>query len=254
MADRCLPYTSLRAGAELRLFCLPYAGGGASLYRDWPDELPEWVDVRPVQLPGRENRADEPALTSIDALAERLADELTPHLDDTPFALFGHSMGALLAYELAARLEARSERTGPIALLVAGHRPPHLPDHLAPLYDLPDKEFLAGVFALDGTSDELLAEPEVVQALLPLLRADFTAVDTYVHRLTEAVRCPVTVFTASADPTVIPGQMSRWSDVTERPPRVRTLPGGHFFVTTHRSLVTGMVATELHRALRAVRA
>jgi surfactin synthase thioesterase subunit len=247
--DRCLPYARPVDGAELRLFCLPYAGGGATIYRDWTGELPTWVDVLPVQLPGREHRADEEPVRSIASLADQLADELEPYLEDVPYALFGHSMGALLAYELTVRLE-RSAATGPAVLLAAGHRPPHLPDHLPALYELPDGEFLEAIFALDGTPKELIGDPEIMHALLPLLRADFTAVDTYAHQQSQAMRCPVTVFTGAADPTVEADQLGRWSELCETAARVRTLPGGHFFLNTHRSLLTGMVATELHRVVR----
>ena len=172
-------------------------------------------------------------------------------MSDVPYALFGHSMGALLAYELTLRLE-RSGPVGPAILLVAGHRPPHVPDHLPAIYELPDDEFLEAVFALDGTPAELVGDAELARALLPLLRADFTAVDTYAHVPSRPVECPVTVLTGTSDPTVRAADLDRWSELCEAPARVRRLPGGHFFLHDHRSLLCGMVATELHRAVRRV--
>jgi medium-chain acyl-[acyl-carrier-protein] hydrolase len=150
--------------AQVRLFCLPFAGGGASIFRTWGRALPPTVEVCPVQLPGRENRLREPPYTDIQALAERLANQIHPYAQK-PFALFGHSMGALLAFELTRTLR-RQDGPMPRALFLSAHRAAHLPLRRQPLHGLPDPEFIQGVRRLGGTPAGVFEHKELLEITL----------------------------------------------------------------------------------------
>ncbi|HEY1379547.1 MAG TPA: thioesterase domain-containing protein, partial [Gemmataceae bacterium] len=170
--DRWLAYVRPRPLASVRLFCFPYAGGGASVFRGWADGLPSAVEVCPVQMPGRETRFREPAFTRLPLLIEALAESLYPHLD-RPFAFFGHSLGALVAFELARRLR-RDGSPEPQHLFVSGSGAPQARDHSgAVIHTRPADEFWQEVGRLNGTPAEVLTDGELRDLLLPTLRADF---------------------------------------------------------------------------------
>lgn len=163
--------------AILRLLCFPYAGGGANIFRTWQDNLPTTVEVCPVQLPGRERRLLEPPFTDLRFLVEAAARALLLYLD-RPFAFFGHSMGATISFELARHLR-QEKNVKPVHLFVSGRRAPQLPERHASTYDLPGAEFLEELRRLKGTPKEVLEHPELMELMLPLLRADFELIQTY---------------------------------------------------------------------------
>ncbi|MFD6161631.1 acyltransferase domain-containing protein [Nocardia sp. NPDC060256] len=231
-----------RRSARVRLFCFPHSGGGASVFRGWPQELPGWVDVLPVLLPGREERADEPPPTDLDELADAIADAIRPHLDG-PYALFGHSLGGLLAYQVALRLD-----RAPVALLVAGLSAPH---RLAPepMHELSDDDLLDRIFEMGGTPVELRDERDLLRSALPALRADVTMFCTYRHRPAAPVACPIVVFSGRDDALAAPDDADAWGELAEKTVRTSELPGGHFFVRTHRRELTRMITAELRRCL-----
>jgi surfactin synthase thioesterase subunit len=229
--------------ARLRLVCLPYAGAGASLFHRWIAALAPGIDVRPVQLPGRENRVHEPALTSVDALVAELADVLVPWLD-RPYALFGASMGTLIAFELARTL-AVAPVGPPAKLLVAAHRGPRLPDPGPTLHHLPDATFLQELRRLHGTPDDVLTHPELRALLLPLLRADFTLCETYRYEPGPPLPCPIVAFGGQDDREVSRQDLAGWREETRGAFTLRMMPGGHFFVQTAREAVLAAVAEEL---------
>lgn len=231
--------------AALRLLCVPYAGGGVHVFRGWADALPEAVEVCAVELPGRGARLREPPCPGLVPLVEALADGLRPHLD-RPFALFGHSMGGLLCFELARELRRRSA-PGPVRLLVSAHRPPQAPIADAPIHALPEPEFLAELRRLNGTPDEVLASRELMDLLLPALRADFEACETYTYSPEPPLGCPITVFGGWEDVRVEPESLDGWRDQTTAEFSVRMLSGGHFFVHTERDLLVAELARELSR-------
>jgi medium-chain acyl-[acyl-carrier-protein] hydrolase len=238
--------TSPRPVSGLRLICLPPAGGGASRYREWPTYLPDHVEVLPVQLPGRENRFHEPAIDSMELLVGRLVEEVSSHLD-RPFAFFGHSMGALLAFELIKRL--RPMRLEPVHFFVSGCRAPHLPRSRSPdRHVLPDREFMAAVQALNGIPPELLENPEFTDLVLPTLRSDFTLVETYVFRPERALDCAISAFGGLRDNEVIRDELEAWSCHTTGSFKVHMLPGDHFFVDSARASLLRLLTKELdHR-------
>jgi surfactin synthase thioesterase subunit len=234
-----------RPGAGLRLICLPPAGGGASRYRDWSAHLPDDVEVVSVQLPGRENRFAEPAIESMEQLVGPLLAGLAGYLIP-PFALFGHSMGALIAFALAHRMRQRG--MAPVVLFASGCRAPHLPSRSPAWHTLPDREFLAVIRGLGGIPPELLAERQFLDAMLPTLRSDCTLIETYLARPQTPLSCPVSVFGGLRDGEVPPEDLQAWSHHTTGPFRVHLLPGDHFFVNSARSALLRLVASELRSA------
>ena len=231
--------------ARLRLFCLAHAGGGASMFRGWADSLPPEVEVCPVQLPGRENRIMEPPFDRLEPLVQALADAMDPYLS-LPFALFGHSNGALIAFELARTLRARG-RPGPVHLFASGRRAPDLPADRPPTHHLPEAEFLADLQELGGIPAELLEHRELLSLLVPTLRADVAIHETYVCAEQTPLACPITAYGGLSDPKVRRPQLEAWARHTAGPFVVRMFPGGHFYLHDDRPLLLRTLSTDLHR-------
>lgn len=235
--------------ADLRLFCFPYAGVGASCYRAWPALLPPEFELCAVQLPGREGRLREPPFRSLSELADAAAAGLEPHLD-RPYAFFGHSMGALVAFEVARRLRWVG-RTGPRWLFASGRRGPRVPDRDPPIAHLPDAEFVAAIRRrYDGIPDQVLEHRELLELLLPGLRVDIAALETYVYRPGEPLDCPLTVFGGVADATTRE-DLDAWRAETRGAFELEMLPGGHFFVQDARPQVVERVVATLRGVLAA---
>ena len=240
-----LAFTRHSPAATVRLFCFPYAGGRAAVYRDWSHALPPTVDVCPVELPGRGVRASEPPFTRLTDLVPDLAAGLEPHLD-RPFALFGHSVGGLIAFELARWLR-RTNGLRPEYLFVSSHRAPHLPYHGRLTSSLSQLELLAHLQRLGGTPTELLREPELLQRMLPVLQADsaLTQTNTYTHQA--PLECPLLVFGGWDDPLVGRDQLEAWAEHTTASCGVRMFPGAHFYINTHRTRLLSTIGSELER-------
>lgn len=241
-----VPTASDGVEPALRLFCFPHAGGGTGLFHPWRALLGPEVDVCPVLLPGRESRLREPPAHRVEDLTGPLLDALLP-LIDRPYALFGHSMGTIMAFELAQRLSALHWRR-PAALIVSGRRAPHLPARHPPRSSLPDDEFLAAVATLGGTPSSVLAQPDLVRLFLPTLRADFALTEAYGVPADAAVlRCPVTVLLGEQDVEVDDREGAAWSVWTGAEFELNKFSGGHFFLADGRR----DVITALRRALAA---
>lgn len=219
------PAPALDPGA-IQLFCLPHAGAGASAYRDWPALLAPGIEAIPVQLPGRESRHREPALHSAVRLAAELEGPVARRAG-AHYAFFGHSMGALLSYELAYLLSELGEP--PKHLFVSGLGAPHLPPEGPRLHDLPDDELLSVVAKLEGTSPEVLAQPELVQLLLPLLRADLQVWETYTPREDPVLQVPITAMGGRRDRGVGLDRLRAWGTLTSADFHLAVFDGGHFY-------------------------
>lgn len=230
------------AGAALRLFCLPYAGGGASIYGGWGATLPAAISVCPVEIPGRGRRFRERAVPALPVLAERLAAELAPYLD-RPFAFFGHSMGAIIAYELTRKLVERGLRAE--RLLASGRRAPQCPGRAEPLHPLPEAAFVERLRGLDGTPEAVLADPELMELMLPVLRADFTLCESYRHAGPAPLACPVSAFGGLADESVRRDELLAWAEVSGGPFRLRMFEGGHFFLNQAGAPLRAALCEEL---------
>jgi medium-chain acyl-[acyl-carrier-protein] hydrolase len=235
--------------AAVRLFCFPYAGGGSMIYRAWLRDLPPSIDAIPARLPGREARLNEVPLKRIEPLADALCEAMRPLLD-RPFALFGHSMGAKLAFEVARRLSAAGFE--PLHLFVSGARGPQAPGTDASVYNLPEPEFIEKLRELNGTPNEVLEHPELIRLLIPLLRADFESVHTYRYQAGLMLGCPITAYGGLKDRDVSSEHLSAWRKETAASFVQRMLPGDHFFINTERQLLIQSVSQELQRQLRRV--
>ena len=214
--------------ARLRLFCFPYAGAGAVIFRTWSDDLPGDVEVCPVQLPGRGTRLMEPPFTQLPPLVEALAEALVPLLDK-PFAFFGHSLGALVSFELARRLRSQYG-VHPARLFVSASRAPQVPHRGPPAHTLPEKDFLAELQRLNGTPSELLEHEELMEIMLPLLRADFAVYETYVYSTELPLNCPISAFGGLQDRNVNNSDLEAWRAQTSGSFSLRMFPGDHFFL------------------------
>jgi medium-chain acyl-[acyl-carrier-protein] hydrolase len=201
------------------------------------------VEVCPVQLPGRESRLREPPLTRLEPLVPALLEGLSPFLD-LPFAFFGHSMGALIAFELAHEL-ARRGASGPRHLFVSARRAPRLPSREGPIANLPEPEFLVHLRELNGTPEEVLAHAELMELLLPLLRADFALHESFVYRAAEPLAVGISAFGGLADPDVTREDLAGWREETRGSFGLRMLPGDHFFIHSATAMITEAVARDL---------
>jgi medium-chain acyl-[acyl-carrier-protein] hydrolase len=241
--DRWVVRISSGSEPRVRLFCFPYAGGGTVTYRSWGRLLTPNVEVFAMQLPGREQRLSEPPIHSSGEMTNLLV-EVLQHFVDIPFALFGHSMGAVLAYETARRLLTETGRQ-PYRLFVSGHRAPHLPYPRRPSHGLPDAEFIAEVRALNGSAPEVFEHAELLEILLPMMRADFELSETYTELPGPLLSCPLIAFGGDADASVPRAEVEAWRNVTSGRFRPVVLPGNHFFINTARERVLDIVASEL---------
>lgn len=232
----------------MRLFCFPYAGGTALVYRTWAQKLPANMEVVAIQLPGRATRMHEPLVTKLSDLVEPLARAIAPFIDE-PFAFFGHSMGSLIAFELA-RFFRREGRPLPLHMFVSGRSAPQLNSEHPPLYDLPKSELLEEVQQLEGTPREVLEHPELMELMLPILRADFSICGTYEYTEEAPLACPFTVFGGLEDHEISRRQLEAWREQTSATFTLRMFPGNHFFIHTNETLLLNLVATQLDHLKR----
>jgi medium-chain acyl-[acyl-carrier-protein] hydrolase len=242
-----LPALRHRPQAQARLFCFPYAGGSVASYVEWADRLPQTIDVRPVQVPGRWNRSHEPPLTRPEDIVNALLPVLLPLLD-RPFVMFGHSMGALLAFEMTRTLR-RGKHPLPAHLFVSGRRAPQIPDLDLPSADLPDAEFIAELRKFNGTPDEVLESAELMALVLPSLRADFAVCRAYAYESEPPLALPITVTSGEDDDESEPGYLEAWREQTTGRCEVRTYPGDHFYLRAATGSLIELVHEALHRAL-----
>lgn len=242
------PRRNPRAG--LKLFCVPYAGGSARIYRDWPDHLPLGVEVQAVQLPGRGARMAEPPFTSLALLIDDLSAAMRPLLD-RPFALFGHSMGAMISFELARQLR-RERGAEPAHLFVSGRRAPHLPRTEPITYNLPDDEFIRELARLNGTSREVLEHLELMQLMIPHLKADFALSQCYSYAPEPPLGSPLTAFGGLEEKDITREEMEAWREHTTGAFKVRMFPGDHFFLHSSQSLLLQILSRELSSLLKGI--
>ncbi|HEX2282231.1 MAG TPA: alpha/beta fold hydrolase [Thermomicrobiales bacterium] len=235
-----------RSSARLRLFCLPYAGGGTVSYRSWAQNLSPDIELCLVQLPGREARMRETPYTDLGALVSDLTEELDPLLD-LPYALFGHSMGAVIAFALTGHLRTVGLPM-PRQLFVSGRRAPQIPDRDAPLHTLPDAAFVAAlVHRYNAIPQVLLQDADLLRLFLPTLRADFTMIETYPYVDAPPLDCAITAFGGWEDGRATQADLSAWRDQTRGDFTLRMFPGGHFFIQTCQEALVAAIGESLVR-------
>lgn len=237
-----------KSAARGRLFCFPHAGGGASAFRTWSLEMPPDLELCPVQLPGRESRLTEQLPSSLGLLIQKLTQGLRPYFD-RPFALFGHSMGALLVFEFARALR-RQRLVEPIHVFISGHRAPHLPDRHAPIHALARPALINRIRIFGGTPEEVWASEELRSLILPAIRADLHLCETYRYVPEAPLTCPLAAYCGRNDPYVDREELAAWRDHTSAEFSLRLLPGDHFYLRAERQRLVHDVVGRVKQALQ----
>ena len=228
--------------STMRLVCLPHAGGSANAFRPLSAALGASVEVLAVQYPGRHDRFIEPPLTDIHRIADDIAGDAVLWADQ-PWAIFGHSMGALVGFEVARRLGC-----GPTHLFVSGHQAPDLPRKRGqdrPIHQLDNAGLIAELQLLNSAEVAALEHPEIQQLLLPTVRADYQAVETYKFEEGPALRMPISAYVGDADPLVDPIDAGEWRRFTAGAFRLEVFPGDHFYLQGNESTLAQAIARHL---------
>lgn len=232
------------AAATMRLFCFAHAGGGASTYRLWASSSPAHVELLGVQLPGREGRWKEPRFRAVTEAVPQLVQGLAPWLD-RPYAFFGHSLGALLAFETAVALRDAGMRS-PVHVFVSAHRAPHRDNPHPPMRQMADDAFIQEMRQrYGGVPQAVLDSPELLALMLPCLRDDFTMFETYQHRTRTPLATPITALGGTADRFVTGEELADWKRHTTGGFAFHHLPGDHFYLQDGRDRVLGLIAAAL---------
>jgi medium-chain acyl-[acyl-carrier-protein] hydrolase len=238
--DRWLSYTNVAADGRTNVFCLPFAGGGASFYRAWM----RWtasIALCPLQPPGREERFVETPFDSMEPFVRAATDALLPHLSH-PYALFGHSMGALVSFEIMRALRERGAPL-PMHLFVSGAPAPQLASAVTPIFDLPEERFFVAVKRYGGLPEEVMQSRELLDLLIPRLRADLAVTGTYVYAPQPPFDVPITAFAGIGDHIVLPSLVEGWGAQSVGAFQFERFAGGHFFITEHaREIVLKLAA------------
>ena len=235
---------SSHSSPKVRLFCFPYAGGSSRIFREWHDWCGPEVELVAVELPGRGFNSRSPVINDMSTMIERILPVIDPLLD-RPFALFGHSMGALISFELSRALRASGRKT-PLRLFVSGMRAPHLRGGYQ-IHSLPDKEFIEALRTLNGTPAELLSDSSLLEMFVPTLRADLHLSETYQFIPGTPLQHPITVFGGINDVTTPSERLREWQRHTRSSCTVRLLEGDHFFINQNAHLVAASILKSLGR-------
>lgn len=225
----------------MKLICFPFAGGGSLAYRNWGRDL--GVEVVAAALPGREARHADPMPTHMAPLVADLTTRLAGETKGQ-YALFGHSMGANIAYAVARELEHRGT-VGPRCLIVSGCSAPHVPPRLPPIHGLPDPALVKELRDYGGTPQAVLDEPELLAYFLPMLRADLTVNETYAATASETVATPIVAIGGSKDAYVTHDELTAWAALTTRGCETHVIDGGHFFIQDQRAELLALVREAL---------
>jgi medium-chain acyl-[acyl-carrier-protein] hydrolase len=233
-------------GATFRLICFPCAGGNAASYSAWAAALPSSVELFALQLPGRAERFREPPITERTRLMREVA-AAARRLLDRPTVFFGHSLGALLSFELARQLRNQGEQL-PRRLIVAGRGAPQIPDRDPPIHQLPDDAFIAELQSLGGMPDEVVANRELLELLLPAIRADIFLHESYIYTSEPPLACPITALGGLQDDEVPIDDLRAWQDQTAAAFDLHMFEGGHFFVHAERHDIIRIAIGSLMRS------
>lgn len=233
--------------ANLRLFCFPYAGGKAQIFRTWSEALPDQIEVCPIELPGRGRRWGETPFKQLPLLIEAIANAIAPLLN-RPYALFGHSIGALIAFELA-RFLRQQNSSEPVNLFVSSRRAPQLQNSDTHSHTLPDDALIRKLCWLKGIPQNALDDPELMQLWLPILRADLAIGETYTYVPQRPLSCPIIAFGGRQDPAIRRGGLHQWREQTTGKFAKYLFRGNHFFLHSAQPLLLKQLARVLQEEI-----
>lgn len=229
----------------MRLFCFPFGGGGASVFHGWIEAVGPGIEIRALQLPGRETRYSEPRVKDLEYLVEETAQAIHEYRDK-PFAIFGYSFGALLAFEVSRELR-RQGMAMPVHLLIAACQAPQIPDAYPPISMLGDREFVQQVEDLYEPQGEAWNHLELRNFLLPILRDDISACESYIYREEAPLSCPIDVFAGEQDRSISVGSTRHWAEQSTSTINHHVFPGGHFFIDNSADEIIALVSSALNQ-------
>lgn len=226
---------------KIKLFCIPYAGGSAMVYLTWKKHLHNRIELVPVELAGRGRRFSEPLYRSAEEAVEDIFNRISGELESSPYALFGHSMGSLLAYELTRKILA-SKLQEPLHVFFSGRHPPYAPGEKKGLHLLPDEEFIAEFYKLGGINEELLKNKELLDIFVPIIRADYRIVEEHIHKGDiPKLNSNISALNGKNDTFIVNKDISRWKECTNKNCRFYEFNDGHFFINSYREEVTSVI-------------
>ena len=226
---------------KIKLFCLPFAGGSAMNYMSWKKYLDDRIELKPIELSGRGKRFNEPLYSGAEDAVNDIYNRISGEFDGTPYAVFGHSMGTLLAYELISKI---IEQIGqePVHVFFSGRFPPFLEENKRSVHTYPDKELIDEINELGGTNKEVLENPELVNLFLPVIRSDYKLVETYKHdRDILKLNCDISVLNGKQDNYVKEQDARRWQECTNKGFSFYEFDDGHFFINTYKEDVIDLI-------------
>lgn len=227
---------------EIRMFCFPYAGAGGSIFKNWSFSTHKNVGVYPIQYPGRENRLFEPPINNMDVLISEICKQIKNYLD-RPYILFGHSLGAKVAFHVAVEMQ-KSYCCAPGYLVVAGAQAPHIPE-TNPIYNLNDDYIINELRRLGGTPDKILDNKDIMKIFLPTIRADYTLSDNFIYEEKYILECPILAIAGKDDSEASENEVYEWKNYTKTSYTYKAISGGHFFISTHESELLELIAANV---------
>ena len=231
----------IKTEAESRVFLFPYAGSGPAVFSKWTAEFPSNIEAQIVHYPGRGSRYNEKPFTSLNSMVDEISSAIQPLLDK-PFTFFGHSLGGTVAFELARHLR-QNGQSQLNAIFISACAAPQIPKILLPIHTLPDDEFLNSLKELGGIPNEILQNEELLDLLLPVLRADFELTETYQHKSAKPLECPIFAFGGLDDPRVSREQLEGWTIHTSAKFESRYFTGDHFFINAVKETIIGEIVS-----------
>ncbi|MCU7490601.1 MAG: thioesterase II family protein [Bacteroidota bacterium] len=229
--------------ADKRLICFPYAGGSSHIFRRWHEALHQHVEVVAVELPGRGRRYTERLYSKLPELVEDLKEKILPYLDK-PYYFFGHSMGALIAFEMTQALR-KSYLPEPDHIFVSAHPAPNFHKREPSMHNLPEDKFITKLKEMNGMPGEVLKNRELMELMMPILRADFSVCETYTYKPVPKTDCPITVFGGLADDGISLEELEGWAEMTNSSFELNLLPGDHFYITKSEEMLLKILSEKL---------
>lgn len=232
---------------KVKLFCIPYSGGSAEIYYSWKKYLAEYVELHPVELPGRGRRICEKPYDDLDDLLNDISSAIAGELsDDDSYSIYGHSLGAILGFETYYRLIEKG-CPAPCHMFFSGRKAPQNMEAKTEYYRLPDKEFLEAVYQYSGNTREAMKDPELYNLFMPILRADFKIGETYSYEEKQCkITCDITIINGKQDKSVQGSDMNEWRLCSQGDCNIETVLGGHFFILDNRTYVTDIINNKLN--------